>query len=1111
MEEKEKENKENDETQLINTENLEKINKLKNLLQSENSDWFEILSLKEKIDFVDKNEEEQINNSIWQKQYNSLFPESSTDISISIPTKINLNMINLLLSSANKYKIKDTEKVNQIKNLQEEANNYIKKIKKIKSLEELYNFKQTIENIKIDLNEYIIQREMKLKNKITDESDEEDNKNEKEKENIINKNKEIVNKTKSHRKKKYKRKEDEYEDDFVEDGSESSENASEKIDLSNHVIDLGKKKSGTNIKRIADELQEEAKNFISMRSRRNITRKKDNDYIYDDIYDKKNESNSKNNSNLNSENEEVIKHKKKNMDINEDEDYTEEEIKIKEKKHKIINNENLLNKKKRRTNSNSDIKPVIIEKKKNKVNPTNKIVALNSNEETKIKSRKNALANITKILTDNKYLIEEGTDFVNALANRVEEDLAKAYPAIDFDYQKILANMNKTLKEISKYKRINQMIIKGKITLFKMAKFQYGEKFIQKLKKVEEGGAGKKSKPKNESFSFGDILQESNINDDKRSNLDKNRLTLMKSSSNFSFRSGFSQSSFGEERSGNIETENEYYSKTQTGTYSNKYDNEDSLESIEDQQNIKFSPGLNNRPNRDISGNLEEDLGHAYEPLNKEKMNYDNLFPILYDPTLDISSKEEKITEQELFSPNYNNDPNLILAQPPPTGSTLRIFHGKIRLNHNTLDNASLFSVNKYQNFLKFPSFEKELILPSKAKSNEVIPYCLKQLSNNSKLELFGWIEPDLNKNQENIEISKFRDLIEEFERNEKCSCLVENKIKLYIFVLGEKDEKLFKKIIKDSKFVNKKLMQNLNNGNKFLVFVLLANNDDLENESIKKKKKINPEIIKIVEKSESEDESNLIINKKKNSGTIMELEEENNQSSFKKNINNNEYKNNNTQNNENGNNNNLNNNNDENINNDANNNNNDEKEVEEDNNENNNYEDDEESCIDKEENEKLKNILEQNDFNAINIYIENNFKDLPLEEMASKLQRFSAENRDKLLEIIKNYSENFLANENQMDIEEENGGVNNGGNMNQINQQMNNNNGMLNQINLNPSLQMNIYQNDPSLNQMYINQMNNINIQQQSNNNMNNNTNLQNMYYNQNMNIYNRYNNTFK
>ena len=353
------ENKDNTQELSINTENLEKINKIKNLLQSENSDLFEILSLREKIVFNDKNEEDQINNDIWQKQYNSLFPETS--ININIPTKINLNMINLLLSSADKYKIKDTEKINKIKNIQEEANNYIKQIKKIKSLEDLNNFKQKIENLKIDLNEYIIQREMKLKNKILDESDEGENKDGKD--NATNNNKEIISKPKTHRKKKYKRKEDEYEDDFVEDGSESSENGSEKIDLSNHVIDLGKKKSGTNIKRIADELQEEAKNFISMRSRRNITRKKDNDYIYDDIYDKKNESNnSKNNSNINSENEEIIKSKKKNIDFNEDEDYTEEEVKIKEKKHKVIYNENLLNKKKKRTNSNNDIKPVLIEK-----------------------------------------------------------------------------------------------------------------------------------------------------------------------------------------------------------------------------------------------------------------------------------------------------------------------------------------------------------------------------------------------------------------------------------------------------------------------------------------------------------------------------------------------------------------------------------------------------------------------------------------------------------------------------------------------------------------------------------------------------------------------------
>ena len=80
--------------------------------------------------------------------------------------------------------------------------------------------------------------------------------------------------------------------------------------------------------------------------------------------------------------------------------------------------------------------------------------------------------------------MDEGIDFVTALANKVEEDLAKAFPEINFDYHKTLNNMNKTLKEISKYKRINQLVIKGKLILFKMAKYSYGDKFIQKLKSI---------------------------------------------------------------------------------------------------------------------------------------------------------------------------------------------------------------------------------------------------------------------------------------------------------------------------------------------------------------------------------------------------------------------------------------------------------------------------------------------------------------------------------------------------------------------------------------------------------------------------------------------------
>ena len=163
----EEENIENIPAQEITNENQEKINKLKNFLQNENTDLFEIISLKDSITFEDKNEEDQINNIIWQKQYISIFPESSNDN--PIPTKVNLNMINLLLSTANKYKIKDNDKINQIKYIQEEANNYIKEIKKIKNIEDLNNLKEKTKNIKIDLNEYFIQREMKLKNNIEDE------------------------------------------------------------------------------------------------------------------------------------------------------------------------------------------------------------------------------------------------------------------------------------------------------------------------------------------------------------------------------------------------------------------------------------------------------------------------------------------------------------------------------------------------------------------------------------------------------------------------------------------------------------------------------------------------------------------------------------------------------------------------------------------------------------------------------------------------------------------------------------------------------------------------------------------------------------------------------
>ena len=1023
---------ENDQTKQasINPENIENIKKLKNLLNSDNSDIFEILALKQKVIFDDKSEEEKINFDIWQKQFNLVFPPKDSQKK----KKPNINQLNLLLSSAEEYKIKDTNKINKIKHLQEQGNNIIKEVSKIKSLLQLNIYKSNTQNINLDLNEYFIQREMKIRatkeepistNPVSKQQDITENKNP-----ILSLAKELSIKPKQ-RKKTYKKKEDSYEADFIHD-----EEDSEDSEMVKNMQEINKKDSSS-FKRIANALQKEAENFVNSRSRRNVNKKRDDDFVYEDDLNQEGIDKEELGLNIGEEKNEINIHNKRKKKENEgDEEYSEDSFE--EKKEKKLK-EKLLNKKIKRPEKKS----------------TSKILPLNLNKENKMKSRQKALATITDILKENKYLMEEGLDFVTSLATRAEEDLAKSYPEIDFDYQKTLSNMNKTMKEIAKYKRINQFIIKGKLNLFKTAKFPFGEKFIQKLKQIEEGNKNKKSNnnQKQKTTTSLDILNQ--ITGKNKQEKEKDKLNLNKTISGVSYRSGisfFSQSSFNEERN----NDNDY------NNYNYNYNNEDSIDSNEEQGNIKFSPGGNNGKNNEGPNNLEEGLGHTYDPFDLDKINTNNLlFPILYDPSL--SHEEEEMIEENSSNQDNEDDYNINnIVDPPPKGSVLRIYHGKIKLNHNIIDKVSLYSFNKFEKFLKFPSFEKELILPSKAKSNEVIPYCLKQLNNNSKTELFGWIEPEPNKNNENVESTKFSELIEEFERNEKCSCLVENKIKLYIFTLGEKDEKLYKKIIKKNKFINKRFMDNLNSGNKYLVFVLLANNDDLEKEFIKKRKKMSPEIINKVDISESEEEDDLNINKNKNLRIVMEEDEENMpNSSLKKNIN---------------------------------------QEEENDN------EEDEESLIDKEENEKLRVILEKNDFNIINEYIENNFKDLPLEEMAVKLQRFSADNREKLLMIIKNYSEQFPQNDNQMDVDEDNNN-----NMNQM-QQMNNV-GMMNDMNnMNQNYGINMYQNDPAINQMYLGGINNMNnIQQQNSNNPNINPNLQQLYYNQGINIYNNYNNNFK
>ena len=75
-----------------------------------------------------------------------------------------------------------------------------------------------------------------------------------------------------------------------------------------------------------------------------------------------------------------------------------------------------------------------------------------------------------------------------------------------------------------------------------------------------------------------------------------------------------------------------------------------------------------------------------------------------------------------------------------------------------------------------------------------------------------------MNEIEEEIEINKFKDLINEFEKKDKCSCLINKRVKLYIFFWNDNNDDFNSKIISKCDFYNEKIKENLNKENKYLV-----------------------------------------------------------------------------------------------------------------------------------------------------------------------------------------------------------------------------------------------------------------------------------------------------
>ena len=455
----------------------------------------------------------------------------------------------------------------------------------------------------------------------------------------------------------------------------------------------------------------------------------------------------------------------------------------------IINN--ILNKKVKRSQSNFNNKntinikpkkPKLIQKKflrkkryssnyyltKKKMNARES--KINLRQETKI--RENAIINLIKILNQNEDLRTKGYNFIKNLANKLENELIKLNPAKTSNYQNILSNMFKTLKEIIKNKTLVQLIIRKNINLFKISIIPYGEELNKEIKKILS------------------------------------------------------------------------------------------------QQKIK-NKDLKNRMNKDNDKEKILNL-HLYEPLSEEKIKLHFLNPISYDfipnnnsplkqnkneietsknkTNINTSKIEQKIKNEEINIPCKKNNDKILL----------RIYHGEIKLNHRFIDNISLFSEDNIELFKKFPSLGELLTFKSKVETSKIMPYCLKHLNDKSRIQLFGWLEPDLNnKNtkEKNIEVDKFINLINEYDREDKCSSLKDKKIKLYIFVLKKSDELFNKIFLNEINFNNILIKERLDKEKKFLVFALISTIDYLNKKSFKEKEKINPEIINQISQEEKKEE----------------------------------------------------------------------------------------------------------------------------------------------------------------------------------------------------------------------------------------------------------------
>ena len=824
---------------------LEQISELKKNLEKNNIDYHELILRREKKIELAKSR----NQSICSSDLSSYEKELDKKIK-----KYKRKKIEKLNDSIESYDDEENGHVIKLKNEPEKENMNICTRAKFITSHDNTNTNNIIGNpIKLDA-ESSSSEEGDIE-EVIDLDDKENNFNEKE-ENLNNNNNVgniLFDDEKNKKGKKNLNMDEDYEievDDFYDNDFNNKIDVDE---LKNEIKDMEDSGNEKNDDSQTDKIDEEINQILNKKTKRN--------------------------KNSETKVEKKVLFKKK-------EHFSEKELtNKKEFKEKINNNNTQIFKKIKNDNNNiknNETKEnLFINNKfdttKKNIIPSEKLkyneVFFNNNQiNTKEKIRKNSLSAITKLLYEYKELREKGNLYISNTAKNLENNLAKDHPKIDTGYQKALTNMYRTLKEIPKYKGVCKAIIQGKMNLYKVANFHYGEKFIQKLTKVNSKAI--QSQENN--------LNNYKINNKKNNNPNNNNHNTNKGKLFQNTKELYFFTSQDTNTKQNSETVTK---KTEEKTPIQKYEEEknesnyeDSIESNE--EDGKFSPGPSNKITQKIYNITDENQGHFYEPLYRDYIIGMNILrPMLFNPfkknihlynylcynnnpdnyntnqkiqnnvITNINNKENKENNENSENENIPQIPII----PPPKGSVLRLFHGTIKMNHYILNNYSLFSTNSYEDFRKLPKFKKELLLNSKAKASEVIPYCIKHLNHLTKMELFGWLEPDISKDKDDSEFKKFKEMIEEFEKNDKCVCLINNQIKLYILTISLKTGgKLYKKIIVECFYVDDKNMLSLT---KLMIFVLIANKDYLDSDEVKDCNKLIPEIIREIHYNENKDD----------------------------------------------------------------------------------------------------------------------------------------------------------------------------------------------------------------------------------------------------------------